>query len=106
MVCSVIRQAAEEGDEVGTADATDVELGTLKCTQQGLLSGIEEVEALEGMAVDRFGADQPMQVTIAGGKVVQCGEIFEIAAVTAEQDLAQVDQAVDGLSEGAISRDS
>jgi hypothetical protein len=93
------RDLAQEGDEVGTADATDVELGTLKCTQQGLLSGIEEVEALEGLAVDRFGADQPMQVTIAGGKVVQCGEIFEVAAVTAEQDLAQVDEAVDGLSE-------
>ena len=70
------RDLAQEGDEVGTADATDVELGTLKRPQQGLLSGIEEIEALEGMAVDRLGVDQPMQVTIAGGKVVECGEVF------------------------------
>jgi hypothetical protein len=70
------RDLAQEGDEVGTADATDVELGTLKRPQQGLLSGIEEIEALEGMAVDRLGVDQPMQVTIAGGKVVECGQQF------------------------------
>jgi hypothetical protein len=44
-------------------------------------------------------------VTIAGGKVVECAEVFEVAAVTAEQDLAQVDQAVDGLSErGDLAR--
>jgi hypothetical protein len=49
------RDLAQEGDEVGTADATDVELGTLKRAQQGLLSGIEEVEALEGMAIDVLG---------------------------------------------------
>ena len=41
-----------------------------------------------------------MQVAIAGRKVVQCREVFEVAAVTAKQDLAQVDEAVDGLSEG------
>ena len=40
------RDLAQEGDEVGTADATDVELGTLKRAQQGLLSGVEEVKAL------------------------------------------------------------
>jgi hypothetical protein len=55
------RDLAQERDEVGTADATDVELGTLKRPQQGLLSDIEAVEALEAMAVDRLGVDQPTQ---------------------------------------------
>ncbi len=100
------RDLAQEGSEVGTADATDVEFGTLKRAQQGLLSGVEEVEALEAMAIDALGAGQSMQVAIAGGKVVQCGEIFERAAITPEEDLAQINEAVDGLSEGAISRDS
>ena len=75
------RDLAQEGSEVGTADTTDVEFGTLKRAQQGLLSGVEEVEALEAMAIDDLGAGQSMQVAIAGGEVVQCGEIFEIAAI-------------------------
>ena len=84
------RDLAQERDEVGMADATHVELGTLKRKQQGFLRGLEEVEALEGVAVDGLGPDQSMQVEIAGGKAVACGEVFVGTAVTAEPVLAQL----------------
>ena len=37
----------------------------------------------------------------AGREVVQTGEVFEVAAVAAEQDVSQVDEAVDGLFDGS-----
>lgn len=60
------RNLAQEGSEVGTVDATDVEFGTLMRAQQGLLSGVEKVEAHEGMAIDRLTAGQPMEVRVFG----------------------------------------
>jgi len=60
------RNLAREGSEVGTVDATDVDFGTLMRAQQGLLSSVEKFEALEGMAIDRLTAGQPMEVDVFG----------------------------------------
>ena len=36
----------------------------------------------------------------ASREVVQTGEVFEVAAIAAEQDLTQILEAVDGLTDG------
>ena len=52
------------------------------------------------MAVDGLGAGEPMQVAVTGGEIVECGKGFQVAVVTAKQNLAQVDEAADRLLEG------
>jgi len=69
----------QEARQIGTADAPDVELGTLQSAQQSLLRRVEEVEPLERMAVDGLGAGEPMQVAVTGGEVVECGKVFQVS---------------------------
>ena len=68
--------------------------------QQSTVAWFEEVDPLDGLAVHltRFG--QAVERAHAGGEVVQRGEVREIAPVAAEQNLTQVNQAVDGLLDG------
>ncbi|MEF8713598.1 MAG: hypothetical protein V5B39_08560 [Accumulibacter sp.] len=40
-----------------------------------------------------------MEVAVTGGEVVECGKVLQVASVTAEQNLAQVDEAVARLPE-------
>ena len=93
-------EVGQEGFEIGTAHATDVELRALQGAEQGVLSLVEEVEALDAMTVDRFGSGEFVEAATAGGEVIERGEEFEIAAVTAEENLAQIDQTVDRLLDG------
>jgi len=44
--------------EVGTTESPEVEFGTLQRPQQGIVGTVEEVEALEGMAIDVLRARQ------------------------------------------------
>lgn len=92
-------EIGQEARQIGTANALDVELRTLQGAQRRLLRRIEEVETLEGMAVDDLGAGESMQVAITCRRVVESGQVFQVAPVTAEQNLAQIDEAVDGLPE-------
>ena len=82
---------------VSTAHAMEIELGSLQGAEQGLLGRCEEVQALDDALafVLRFG--QSCQVACAGGGVIQSRQEFQIAAIAAGQNLAQVDEAVNGL---------
>ena len=96
-------EMGQEGLQIGTTNAPEVELWTLQGTEQSLLRRVEEVETLERMAVDGLGAGESMQVAVAGGEVVERGKVLQVASVTAEQNFAQVDETVDRLLEGATS---
>ena len=86
--------------EVGTTESPEVEFGTLQRPQQSILGTVEEVEALEGVAIDVLRPHQFAQGAVTGGKVVQCRKILHIPAVAAEQNGTEIDQAVDGFLEG------
>ena len=78
----------------------DIEAGTLEGGEQGLFGAAEKVEALEVSTVDRTGLGETVQRPDTGREVVQTGEVFEVTAIAAEQDLRQVLEAVYGLSDG------
>src|ERR1700730_7099060 len=83
--------------EVGAAYAGDVECWTLQGAEQVLLDGAEEIDWLDGFAVDGARASDPVERSDTGGEIVEGGQIVEIAPIAAEQDVLQVHEAVDGL---------
>ena len=89
------------GEKVGAADAGDVDPWILQGVQQGTLAWFEEVEALDGLVLDLARLCQPVEGTDASGEIIQCGEMGEIAPIAAEQNFAQVDQAVDAFLDGS-----
>jgi hypothetical protein len=94
------RALAEERQQVGAAETSDVEAGTLRGGEQGLFGAAEKVKALEVSAFDRTGLVETVEHPDASREVVQTGELFEIAAVAIDQDLTQAAEVVDGLSDG------
>jgi len=94
------RALAEEGQQIGAAEAGDIEAGTLQGGEQGLFGAAEKVEALEVAAVDWPGLGETVERPDARREVVQTGEVFEIAAVATKQDRMEVVEAVDGLFDG------
>src|SRR6516162_8512346 len=87
--------------EVGAAEASDVEGGTLQGRQQGLFGAAEEVETPHSAAFDGAGLGETVERPDAGREVVQTGEVFEVAAVATEQDMTEVGEAVDVLFDGS-----
>ena len=73
----------EERQEVGAAEAGDVEAGTLEGGEQGLFAAAEKVEALEVSAFERTGLGETVQRPDASREVVQTGEVFEVTAIAA-----------------------
>jgi len=73
----------------------------LKGGKQGLFSATEEVETSDGAAVDGTGLGETVERPDAGREVVQTGEVFEVAAVAAEQDVSEGGEAVDVLFDGS-----
>src|SRR5580698_4407709 len=65
--------------------------------QQGTVAWFEEVDPLDGFAVHVTRPGQATECANPGREVVQGGEVSKITPVAAQQYLAQVDQAVDGL---------
>ena len=63
--------------------------------EQGGVTGIEEVDPLDGASVDQARLGQAVEGTNPGREIVEGGQVREIALVTSEEDLAQIDQAVD-----------
>src|ERR1700686_4876268 len=94
---AVGRDLAEERGEIGAADAGDVELGILQGAQQGVFERIEEVDALDGLAIAAPRPCQPIEGFDAGRDIVEGRKVREVAAVAGEQDVTKVDQAVDRL---------
>jgi len=95
------RALGEQRQEIGAAEAGDVEGRALQGRKQGLFGAAEEVETLDGAAFDGTGLGKTVERSDAGREVVQTGEVFEVAAVATEQDATQVAQAVDVLFDGA-----
>ena len=68
----------------------DIECWTLQGAQRVLLDGVEEVDWLDGLAVDGARTGDPVERSDAGGEAVEGGQIGEIALIAAEQDVLQV----------------
>ena len=83
--------------QIGATPAVDVELAELQGSQQGLLGGIEEVQALDaGIGTDAR-LTQSLQIAFARAGVVETGQERQVALIAAEQDFTQIDQAIDCL---------
>src|SRR5215831_11014203 len=95
------RAAGEEWQQVGAAEAGDVEGRTLDGGKQGLFGAAEEVEASDGAAFDEARLGETVERSDTSREVVQTGEVFEVAAVATEQDVTQVGKAVDVLFDGS-----
>src|SRR5579883_647041 len=87
----------KQANQVGAAHAVDIELGTLQGAQKPWLGALEEVQSLDRTLRVAPLLGQAVQRPNAGAVIVDGGKELEVAAVAAEQDLAQVDQAVDRL---------
>src|ERR1700724_2729424 len=93
MVCSVRRRP-------GAGGARGVERGTLQGREQGPFVAAEKVAAVDVAAFGGTGLGETVERPDASREVVQTGEVFEIATLATEQDLTEVVEAVDGLSDG------
>ena len=89
------REIGQQLHEVTAGQAMDIELRSLHGAKQGHVVSVEEVHALEGTIAVGFGLGKPLKQALAVAVIVQAGEELEIALVAAQQDLAQVDEAVD-----------
>src|SRR3981081_3771768 len=65
-----------------------------------MIDRVKEVDSLEGLLLEGARLGEPVEGTDTGREVVERCEVRHIAAVAAEHDLTQVDQAVDGLLDG------
>jgi len=95
------RALGECWQEVGATEAGDIESGTLEGRKQGLFGVAEEVETPDGAAFDGARSGEAVERADAGREVVQTGEVFQVAAVAAEQDVTEVGEAVDVLFDGS-----
>jgi hypothetical protein len=95
------RALGECWQEVGAAAAGDIESGALQGRKQGLFGAAEEVETPDGAAFDGARLGKTVECPDAGREVVKTGEVFEIAAVAAEQNVTEVGEAIDVLFDGS-----
>src|ERR1700724_2268514 len=65
-----------------------------------MIDRVKEVDSLEGLLLDGARLGEPVEGTDTGREVVERCEGRQIAAVAAEHDLTQVNQAGDGLLDG------
>jgi len=72
----------------------DVELAMLQGAKQRLVGCGEEVEPFDRRVGAQTGLAQALKVTFSRARVVEAGQEGKIAVVAAEQDFAQVDEAV------------
>ena len=56
--------------------------------EQSVISWIEEVDPLDGLVIDRPRFGEPVKGTNSGRKVIERGQMLQIAAVTTEEDRA------------------
>ena len=90
----------DDGPEISATQAGDVEARTLQGRKEVLFGAAEKIEAVDPPAFDGTGLGEAVERPDAGREVIQTGEVFEIAPIATEQDLTQVREAVDGLSDG------
>ena len=90
-------QDGQPRKQIDAAPAMDVELAALQGSQQRLVSGVEDVHALDRRIPAHTWPAQPLQITLARAEVVQAGQEGEVALFADQQDLAKVDRAVNRL---------
>ena len=85
--------------QVRTATAVNVELAMLQGFEQRLLGWVEEVQSLDALFAthSNLGLAQPLQIALSSAGVVKTAQKRQVALITAQQNLLQVDQAVDRL---------
>ena len=91
------RALGEYWQEVGAAEAGDIESGPVQGRKQGLFGVAEEIETPDGAAFDGARLGETVERPDPGREVVQSGEVFEVVAVATEQDVSEVGEAVDVL---------
>src|ERR1700732_3206462 len=62
-----------------------------------MIDRVKEVDSPDGLLLDGAWLGEPVEGTDTGREVVERCEVRQIAAVAAEHDLTQVNQAVDGF---------
>jgi hypothetical protein len=82
---------------VCAANAGDIEGRSLKGAQEPLLDWIEEIDAFDGFAGRDAESGETIKRPGAGRETVEGGQVGELTTIAANQDLAKVRQAVDGL---------
>ena len=95
------RAFGQQRQEVGAAEAGDVETRTLEGGKQGLFNAAEKVQPPDVTAVNGTGLGQAVERADAGREVIQTGEVLKVAAVTTAQDVTQIIEAVNGLFDGS-----
>src|SRR5271165_4900778 len=79
------------------ADAGNVDPWVLQGLQQRPVPRVEEVDPLDGFAIDGTRRRQAAERANPGGEVVRSGEVSEVASVAAKQDFTKIDRAVGGF---------
>src|SRR5579885_2474329 len=87
----------QQADQVSAAHAMDVELGTLQGSEQVLFGALEEVQSLDRAVGISFLLGQAIQCPNAVAMILDGGEELQVPAIASEEDLAQIDEAVDRL---------
>src|SRR6266404_96035 len=64
-------ELVEQREQVGAADAGDVDPRVLQGVQQGVIDRIEEVDALDGLAMEPARLGEPVEGPDAGGEIVE-----------------------------------
>jgi hypothetical protein len=91
------RELLKPRQQVGAPDIGDVYPRVLRGGRLGVVGGIEQVDPLDGLAVNGTRLCATAERADPGGEIVQCREMHQRAAVAAEQYLPQIDQAVVAL---------
>lgn len=87
-------QIGYERSEIGAAHPVDVERGALKRAQQPLLGALEEVQSLDRAIPLALRLAESGKVTLAVGGDLDRREELQVASITAQKNLTQIDQAV------------
>ena len=95
-----LREHAEVRAKIGPPDTRDVDPWILQRVQQRGIARFEEVDYLHLSLSGLTRLAEPSDGADAGGEVVQRGQLCQIASVTADQYLSQVDQVVDSRLDG------
>src|SRR6266850_7605213 len=90
-------ERCERGSEVGTAYAGDTESGSMERLQESVIERVEEIEAFDRLVAEAMRLGEAIKGFEAAGEIIEGGKEGKVAAVAAEEDVAEVVEAVDGL---------
>src|SRR6267142_622657 len=83
-------ERCERGSEVGTAYAGDTESGSMERLQESVIERVEEIEAFDRLVAEAMRLGEAIEGFEAAGEIIEGGKEGKVAAVAAEEDVAQV----------------